>query len=248
MKHIVWTLLMERTINQYVVDSLLDTVTYFGAAIAKSNGIEGLHLSVPYSSVETGRNTAVDSFMRMTEDGDDDDVLIMMDADHVYPINFLERMASFPKKYGVVGALAFRRGVKNPSPLFFVRNEHGIYGHPIDWEIGKLYQCHMVGTGGIAIKRWVFNKLLEEGYTPPFFRREYTDNTVMHVGEDTIFARICEESGIWHYCDTATEIPHLHIKANTTETWDDWKKEKVYELQRERGSIKTPAIKTMVHV
>jgi hypothetical protein len=76
-----------------------------------------------------------------------------------------------------------------------------------------------VGTGAIAIRRWVFTKLDENGYTWPYFRFEYPKECNFNKSEDIVFCEICEKSGIAMYCNTEIVSPHLIEKTVDANTW-----------------------------
>lgn len=212
---VCWGIPMERSIQHLAVESLLDVAAVCGAA-----GFE--RISLGYMRVDMARNLFIDAFMKHCED--DNDVLVMLDADHIHPPNVVERLATAPDVVGVVGALAFRRG-GNYDPCFYMADENGDLHAPMEWEEGNVYQCAAVGTGAVAIKRWVFTKLAESGWKWPFFRYEYpTENGSAIPSEDIVFARACMRAGIHHYCDTGTIIPHLRSATVEGVEWAEFVK------------------------
>jgi hypothetical protein len=66
-----------------------------------------------------------------------------------------------------------------------------------------------VGSGAIAIWRWVFDRLEEAGFGWPYFRYEYPADYGYDQSEDVFFARCCYAAGVEHFCDTGVEVPHL---------------------------------------
>jgi hypothetical protein len=182
--------------NDECYNSMLDVAEFCGA-----NGYK--HLRFGYTRTDVARNEFYKTFMANTTR--DNDLLVMLDGDHKHPADIVGRLAVHDHEQGVVGALAFRRG-EPYDPLFFIRANGSLHSLA-EIVIGNLYQCAIVSTSAISIRRWVFLELLHKGYTPPYFRYEYpTDGSV--PSEDMYFGRICEQAGIWHYCDTAIEIPH----------------------------------------
>ena len=87
-----------------------------------------------------------------------DDTLVMLDADHVYQKDIVERLAAH--KEGVVGALATSRG-ETPFICAFGRGADGEIYDMSEWADGELAMCVVVGSGAIAIKRWVLYRLQE---------------------------------------------------------------------------------------
>lgn len=182
--------------NDVVYNSMLDV-----AISAGKNGY--LRMAPGYTRTDYNRNECCKKFLEVSQR--DNDLLIMLDADHKYPANILERLAGHDPSMGVVGALAYRRG-EPYDPLFFVRDKGGLY--PLSgFERGPLYQCAIVTTSAISIRRWVLLELNHKGYVFPWFRYEYpTDSSL--PSEDMYFGRICEQAGIWHWVDSGLEIPH----------------------------------------
>lgn len=198
---VFWASLPERNgvANDQVYNAMLDL-----AMSAGRNGYQ--RLGPGYSRTDYNRNECCKKFLEASKY--DNDLLIMLDADHRYPGNTLERFAANDPQHGVVGALAYRRG-EPYDPLFFVRNGGGLY--PLfGFDRGPLYQCAIVSTSAISIRRWVLVELTNKGYIAPWFRYEYpTDGS--QPSEDMYFGRVCEAAGIWHYCDTGLEIPHSAV-------------------------------------
>lgn len=203
---VYWATLFERAIMWEGVDALLDV----SAAAGK---LGYTRIAVPYSSTDVVRNHLVRAFLSVSRHPND--TLVMLDCDHLHPPDILERLAC--RDEGVVAALAFRRGPPY-EPLFWTRDKTGDLQQFADYE-PKTYVGEIVGTGAIAIKRWVFSKLKENGNNWPYFRCEYPEGTVNRPGEEMYFAKICELSGIRHHCDTSLEIPHLTTTVITSETW-----------------------------
>ena len=210
-------------------NAILDVAAYAGR--------HGFHrIGVPYARTDNARNDISRVFLDLSEE--DDDTLVMLDGDHIYHHAAVGRLASH--KVGVVGALACRRSEPH-NPLFFVRND-GILQSIAKWEKGTLYECDVVSTSAIAIKRWVFLKIYEQqagepydrfiercpqreqGRTVayPFFQYRYPARTNYRMTEDVYFANCCHEAGIKHHCDTGVLIPHLTYRFITTEDWEEY--------------------------
>ena len=167
-------------------------------------------LMAPYARTDLARNAICQLFLEKSHS--DDDWLVMLDCDHDHPQDIVTRLTTLEEEsyhqMGVVGALAFRRS-EPYEPLFFIRDQYKVLRAPAEFEIGPVYQCQVVATSAIAIRRWVFTQLAAHGHAWPWFQYEYVTGL---PSEDMYFAKICEDSGIHHYCDSSTIIPHL--------TWD----------------------------
>ena len=190
-------MLKERMVPEPAVTSL--------EAIAYQAGIHGYHkIQSTYARTDFARNNICKLFLELSSH--DDDVLVMLDNDHIHPENVVELLATKAHDIGVCGALAFRRG-EPYDPLFFLRdpNRAQLF-NPAELDFGQVYQCAIVSTSAIAIKRWVFMALAAHGYGWPWFKYEYTEGM---PSEDMYFGKICEQSGIPHYVDTNIIIPHL---------------------------------------
>lgn len=199
-----WCYLLIPSIGEHAVSSIINVATV--------NGQHGYtRLVLPYMRTDRARNEAVAYFRKSSHNPND--VLVFLDCDHEHPPGVVVSLTRHPPELGVVGALAYRRSAPH-DPLFFNINddENGSLASPAGFEMDRVYRCDLVGSGAIAIRRWVFDKLEAEGHGYPFFRYEYPKWSNFVQSEDVYFARCCHEAGIYHYCDTSVEIPHL-IKA-----------------------------------
>ena len=204
---VFWSVMMERTIHNYAVSSLLD--------LAMAAGMSNMpRIGALYGRTDAARNLICHSFLQLSRHPDDK--IIMLDCDHQHPPDILERLAARPE--GVVAALAFRRSAPY-EPMFFVR-QNGRLRKPGEFE-RIVYECDAVGTGAIAIKRSALDTLMKAGYNY-FFRYEYTDED-WRSSEDMYFARICEEAGIKHHVDCSLETPHLRTTNVTSEDWFEFR-------------------------
>jgi hypothetical protein len=146
----------------------------------------------------------------------------MLDGDHVHPHDIVVRLSGHSPDLGVVGALYFRRG-EPYDPLFFRRQPNGKLRNPAEWDAGMIYEADAVGTGAVAIRRWVLEQLTEAGYGYPFFQYAYPNDSGFSMTEDIFFARRCEEVGIHHYCDTSIITPHLGRRIIDQRDWEAYK-------------------------
>lgn len=211
---VFWAVLYERSIMFESTEELLDI-----AAAAGKLGYR--RLSVPYTATDNARNHLTRAFLTLSQHPDD--VLVMLDCDHVHPTDVIQRLAVHP--VGVVAALAFRRGPPH-DPQFYVRDGDGVLQQPAEiGELGEvLAEGDLVGTGAIAIKRWVLDELADYGFEWPWFRYEYPEGSLNRPGEEIYFASICEEAGIRHYCDVSLESPHLATTLIGRRTWESYVK------------------------
>lgn len=205
---VFWAVLMERTIQQEAVQSLLDIAMTAGA-------LGAMRIGLSYTRTDRARNRIASAFLDMSKHSDD--VLVMLDCDHAHPPDVISRLSA--RSEGVVGALAFRRSFPH-EPMWFVRHEDGRLRSPGEYE-PIVYQCDAVGTGAIAIKRWVFDKLKEAG-ADYFFKYEYFPGGIS-PSEDMWFARLCEEAGIKHHVDCSLVTPHLATLAVDNQTWAEYR-------------------------
>jgi len=195
---VFWAVLMERSIQGEAVAALLDVAGAAAQAGAR-------RISLGYMRTDMARNLIVEAFLKHSNSPND--VLVMLDADHTHPPETVVQLAGYPAEIGVIGALAYRRG-GHFDPCWFVKGDDGELHAAMTWEEGQVYECAAVGTGAIAIKRWVFDELDKAGYPWPYFRYEYPEAGAV-PSEDIIFARACMAAGVSHYCDTGLTTPHI---------------------------------------
>jgi hypothetical protein len=229
---VFYAVLSERSgsANDQCFNSLLD--------VAEHAGINGYkHFRLGYSRTDFARNEFIKAFLANSKR--DNDLLVMLDCDHKYPADIVSKFAVHDPTNGVVGALAFRRG-EPYDPLFFVKVEGALHSLA-EFEYGPTYECAIVSTSAISIRRWVLLELIQRGNRAPFFRYEYPTDLSL-PSEDMYFGRICEQSGIMHYCDTSIIIPHA------TQSWVDDKVHMAYlEQHKELVSTKTMEARAAVN-
>ncbi len=163
------------------------------------------------------RNAACQTFMAASKDPQD--TLVMLDVDHIMQVDLVQRLAAHDK--GVVGALATTRG-QMPFVCVFKRMPDGQYNQMTEWDEGELVEATIVGTGAIAIKRWVLEKLAH--CAPSWFRYQYAGYP-FEATEDMYFGYECEKAGISHWCDTSLWIPHCVVAYTTPQEWLDYIKD-----------------------
>lgn len=205
---------MDKFLEQYAVNALLQVAAHCG-----KHGYN--QIIWPSQRVDVNRNNIVKQFLEHSKD--DNDVLVMLDSDHAHPADIVERLVAH--NVGVVGALAFTRGAPY-MPCWFMRIDNG--WHPgAEWEPG-LIPCDAVGTGAIAIRRWVFKKLdeFDSEMGGSYFQCVYPASmTVPTPSEDMYFAGACYLAGIKHHVDATLVTPHLMTAAVDQEYFEAYKRD-----------------------
>lgn len=197
---VFYAALYTETMNHQAVNSLI--------GIAECVGNSALRLWADPDRTDNARNHFVAKFIEMATS--DNDVLIMLDADQVHPADTLFRLVAW--NVDVVGALYFKR--RAPYEPVFYNREDGVLKPPTHWKFGLL-PCAVVGTGAIAIRRRVFDKLKTAGFEFPWFRYVYADRSTAFDSEDMYFGKCCEQAGIQHHVDTSFVSEHLMtVKVN----------------------------------
>ncbi len=212
MSGIYWSIPMERTIQDDAFRNFLSIAMHAGA-------MDWIYVGVPYLRVDVARNNIVRTFL---QNGDEDeDVLVMLDADHMHPVNIIDRLVKH--EVGVVGALAFKRGAPYDPCVFFRGQDGGLHALKEWGPDDKLVPCTIVGTGAIAIRRWVFRKLAHDGYPWPYFQCVYPSNTETLPSEDMFFGIACEQAGIAHHVDVTLCTPHLAMSCVDQSSYDEYR-------------------------
>lgn len=210
---VYWEVLPERNGAAYYesYSTILDVVEY----TARLQGYN--RLRVPPTATAHARNAACQFFYETAKD--DNDTLVMLDADHKLPRDVVRKLAEHDK--GVVGALAAMRG-DIPFLNFFVRNDKGEIQNLTKWKDGELVEGMILATCGIAIKKWVLKKL--SYCAPSWFRYIYTGST-FEPSEEMYFGYECARQGIPHYCDTSIYLPHCQVNDVTPDDWREFYKQ-----------------------
>lgn len=210
-----WAIMKERHGAAYeeAFDALADIIEH----TARLNGFHRMVMQT--LPVAHARNAYCQEFFYRTPDPDPNDTLIMLDADHHMPRHIVEKLASHNE--GVVGAMATSRA-ETPFIPFWKRGEDGVLYSVTDWEDGEFVEGTIIGTGAIAIKRWVLEKL--KHCAPSWFRYQYAGKAY-EATEDMYFAYECEKLGIAHWCDTSLWIPHCTVAFTTPAEWREYIKD-----------------------
>jgi hypothetical protein len=203
---------MERAIGQEAAGALLDVAAVAALCSAR-------RIALPYQRTDMARNTA--ARILMTQGKSDEDVLVMLDADHTHPRDIVRRLATqVDAEHEVVGALAFRRSEPH-DPCAYTFGADGVTVDVRTTFSGGLERCDIVGTGAVAIRRSAFRKLAEAGKAWPWFRYTYQEGieNKLQRSEDWQFGLDCREVGIPHWVDTGYITPHLTTHEITDADW-----------------------------
>jgi hypothetical protein len=200
---VFWCVLLERAVLEPAVQSLMNI-----AAVGHTHGHH--RIMTAYRRTDDARNQTVHAFLHAHESmgftPQPNDTLVMLDCDHLHPPDVVVRLAQHPQS--VVAALAYRRC--HPfNPCAWRRMGAQLQTAQIHEHSG-IQQVTIAGTGAVAIKRWVFGELDKHEFDAPYFRYDYVPGSTVQPGEDMHFGLICEASGIPHFIDTDTVIPHLN--------------------------------------
>jgi len=162
---------------------------------------------VPLLKQDYGRTDIARNNMAMALLGSEYTHLLMLDSDHVHPIDIVQRLARWVmlrEDVQVVGGLNFRRSKPHEPCAFFMDENNGVSTIG-SWTDG-IIKVDALGTGSILIAREVF-----ETIEPPWFYNIYDENYWADVnpGEDIGFALKCKAAGIGQWVDTTTTSPHV---------------------------------------
>jgi hypothetical protein len=171
--------------------------------------------------------------------------ILMLDADHRYPADIVERLmrAVRPKRTTddgqpttdeerlVVAGLAFRRSEPFDPNVFIVDPQRGELLQPVTWGQG-LMAVDIAGTAAMLVSRKVFERLPK-----PWFAMDYSGcESGQWPGEDIWFCARVGEAGIKIWVDTTVICPHLR------EGWVDQRSYESYAAMAGDGA----AVRQMV--
>lgn len=214
---VFWSVLLERAVDGDAVGRLLDVAGVAALSRAK-------RISVGYQRTDDARNTASKIFCMSTSE--DEDVLVMLDNDHMHPADIVPRLAKqCDAAHEVVAALAFRRSEPHDPLMFTHRNEvTGAWDVPVTFE-NRLQECIYAAPCAMAIRRSVFRRFDAAGFPYPYWRVIYDRVKLDRIpGEDIYFGETCEKVGIPHWVDTSFETPHITKKVIGREEWWEYLK------------------------
>lgn len=189
-----------------------------------------IKIEAGYGATDAAREGFTRMFMELSQHPDD--CLVMLDNDHIHPEGIVERLSRVGNA-GVVGALCRRRGDALDALVFRRNKTNGRMEQIVGWPENSVIDVDMVGSGAIAIRRWVFDKLREKyDIKYWFWQYAYNNDSSDRPGEEVRFASMCEHAGIRMACDTSTISPHLitvtvealYRIAEVAASGGDWKK------------------------
>jgi hypothetical protein len=173
----------------------------------------GYHrIDAPHGAEDDARNGAVLLFMNYT--AHPDSWLVLLDIDHIHPESIVHALVTAGVQ-GVVGAAYRRRGTDPADILARVRDDQGDLVEVGTDALGagkKPIPVVWVGTGAIAIQRWVFDALRDAGGGQPFFEYEYEIGKPRHLTCDVVFCEKCEEVGVPVACIRASTQLHVFLR------------------------------------
>lgn len=208
MSQVYWAVLMERTIPDYAFAAFMD--------MSMRAGNKGYaRINVGYTRIDVARNRVAQTFVESTDDPDD--VLIMLDMDHIHSRDTLDRLAAHGQD--VVAALAFRRCPPYDPQMYKLVNDALV--QPSTWEPGLL-EVDAFGMAAFAVRRRVFDALEERGVHYPWFRFWYPNVPMAQQSfpsEDIFFCMCLGAAGIPMYVDTTLVAPHLTVSTVADDTW-----------------------------
>ena len=158
--------------------------------------------------------------------------LIMLDADHVHPMDVVAKLVRWAHidrdKYQIVGGLNYRRGEPYEA-LAFLRDETTRNYYTLeDWPAG-MFQVAALGTGCIMIDRRVFEAIPAPWFAYTYPQKYTDDGSFNWPTDDTYFAQRCEEHGITQWVDTTIVSPHGKWVYVDKAYGDAWRKSRIAE-------------------
>jgi hypothetical protein len=158
-------------------------------------------IEAPYGRIDAVRNAYVMQLLQS-----DFTHLLMLDIDHIHPVDIIQRLARWTLIYPemkVISGLNFRRG-EPYDPVAGLLDENGKRMTLLDWQPG-IAKVDEVGAASILVHRSVFEQM-----EPPWFFNIYDKVWANDFpGEDMGFCRKCGELGIPIYVDTTVSSPHM---------------------------------------
>jgi len=174
-----------------------------------------------YARTELQRNIMAEHLL-----GSDFSHLLMLDADHRYRPDLVQRLVRWIKQdreRQVVAALAFRR-CPPYDPCAYILKDGQVYT-PDEWTPGLL-KVDLAGTAAMLIDRRVFEKLKR-----PFFGMDFSGaEQGQYPGEDMYFCHKVRAAGLSVWVDTSTIVPHH------TDGWIDQRTHESYKAMLAAGT------------
>ena len=217
---------MERTIMQEA---------FFGFAAILQQGWSLAQL--PYTRNDVARHKLCQFLLQS-----DYTHLLMLDSDHVHPVDVVPRLARWFQTYPqvrVVGGLNFRRG-EPYDPCAFVDPGDGEFHRLAEWGNGAV-RVDALGTGSMMIDKRVFELLPEE---KGWFDYAYPNHTGW-PGTDMAFSARCREAGVGLWCDTTCTSPHIGTMMIDADTYKRFLAEQFALAQAQQQAALQPQVVTI---
>lgn len=180
------------------------------------------YLSSPVSYHELGRKHIVDNFLG--------DWVLMLDTDHSFSPDILERMLLLQKKTNIPVLSAIYQFKAPPhSPVASVWTPDGKLVPVLDWDREKeVMEVGVVGAGCLLVQRWVFLEIISKLREDPFGIRP-------GLSEDYSFCKRCKELEIPIYL--ALQIECHHVVRSVLSVQDYRPNIKTQSFEIESGNI-----------
>jgi hypothetical protein len=160
------------------------------------------------------RNFAAEAFLQSNYTH-----LIMLDSDHVHPLDIVQRLCRMviddPGR-GIVGGMNYKR-CEPYSPCAYVDKPDGAY-RVHEWEGQEPFQVAAMGFGSVMIAREVFQTV-----DKPWFYHDFSGAAVnpdfAYPGHDLAFCRRAAKSGFDAWVDFTLCSPHMTANRVTELTY-----------------------------
>ena len=168
-----------------------------------------LHASGKFDlAVYTSNASLIDKMREVLADEvmtDSPDYVLWLDADQLYPMETMERLARhIDAGHLVVGGITPDKHTARPMVYRFI-NDIGttvcVRGFETDQGVVKV---DAMGFGGIMMAGEVLKAL-----KPPYFPRTWDEAMQTYIGEDFGFYNKCRKAGIDVWCDTGLYYSHM---------------------------------------
>jgi GT2 family glycosyltransferase len=212
---------------------LFNTQKHFQNVVFQHYFIKGVR-------TDKNRNQIVDKFLK-----DGYDYLLFLDTDMTYPKDIIIKYIESGKE--LIGCVYFKRVPPHHPVLYkFSNNSDTPFStiDPISLPQGVPVEVDGLGTGGMFIKRSVFEKLEAAGRDPWF---KYGDNyhlpykTANQTTHDLMFCKKAKDIGIEIFVHTGVYCGHLETREATKEDWLEHRDKEIKGKSEDFVTIIVPA-------
>lgn len=185
-----------------------------------------MHYFVKGVRTDKNRNQMVDKFLK-----EDFDYLLFLDSDMTYPRDMFIKYFESGKE--LIGGVYYKRTAPYHPVLYkFSGNEGTPFStiDPLTLPADSVVAVDGLGTGGMFIRRSVFDKLEKAGQDPWF---KYGDNyhlpykTANQTTHDLVFCKKCREAGVDIFVHTGVKMGHLEHREVTEKDWMEYREQEV---------------------